>query len=59
MGSKQASAVDENRERILFSTRIDRKLIKKIKFISVEEEKEIYTLVEEALKQFIKGKGKQ
>jgi hypothetical protein len=43
-------------ERVPFSTRIDKKLIKSIKMIALEEDKEVYVTLEEALEKFIQGK---
>lgn len=43
-------------ERVPFSTRIDKKLIKSIKMIALQEDKEVYITLEEALEKFIQEK---
>lgn len=53
MKGKQATVSEERIERVTFSTRIDKNIIRSLKMISAAEEKDVYLLVEEAFERFI------
>jgi predicted transcriptional regulator len=41
-------------ERIVFSTKIDRELIKRLKHLAVDMDQKLNDLIEEALREFLK-----
>jgi hypothetical protein len=54
MGVKSTVLTEHRIERIPFSTRIDRDLIRRLKIVSAQKQRDVYELVEEALEKIIK-----
>lgn len=46
----------DNIERVLISTRIDRSLVKPLKQIALDGDRDLYMVIEEAIKDYIQKK---
>lgn len=51
--------VKDDIERKLISARIDKELFRKVKIIAAREERETYTVIEDAVRQYVNKKYKE